>query len=211
MQMQIIINNLGIPIWPIGILALVLALAILLRRKHSLPYLVFFSIFWVYAMVGLDKTFFPIQLNGQFVDVMRQAPLFSQVNLVPLYFSKYGLSIAGYFGLLDNILLTVPFGFGLNFLRRLRLKDILWLSFLVGFGIEAVQFLLTLILRYPYRVVDINDLLLNAIGVWIGYAFFRVFAWLYLSAVHQRPDMRPSGLLAYLHSVADPSGRQTSQ
>ena len=52
----------------------------------------------------------------------------------------------------------------MNFIRRLRLKDILWLSFAVGFGIESVQLLMTLILRYPYRVVDINDVWLNAVG-----------------------------------------------
>ena len=204
MEMQIVINNLGIDIWPMGILILIVVLAILWRRQHSVSYLVFFSIFWVYVMVGLDKAFFPIQINGLYVDVMRQAPLLSQVNLVPLYFSKYGLSVAGYFGLLDNILLTVPFGFGLNFLSRLRLKDFLWLSITVGFGIEAVQFVMTLILRYPYRVVDINDVLLNAMGALIGYGLFRVFAWLYL-AITQRLDIKPSGLLAYIYTVADRS------
>ncbi len=203
MEMQIVINNLGIDIWPMGILILIVVLAILWRRQHSVSYLVFFSIFWVYVMVGLDKAFFPIQINGLYVDVMRQAPLMSQVNLVPLYFSKYGLSVAGYFGLLDNILLTVPFGFGLNFLSRLRLKDFLWLSITVGFGIEAVQFVMTLILRYPYRVVDINDVLLNAMGALIGYGLFRVFAWLYL-AIIQPLDIKPRGLLAYIYSVADP-------
>ena len=203
MEMQIVINNLGIDIWPMGILILIVVLAILWRRQHSVSYLVFFSIFWVYVMVGLDKAFFPIQINGLYVDVMRQAPLMSQVNLVPLYFSKYGLSVAGYFGLLDNILLTVPFGFGLNFLSRLRLKDFLWLSITVGFGIEAVQFVMTLILRYPYRVVDINDVLLNAVGALIGYGLFKVFAWLYL-AIIQPLDIKPRGLLAYIYSVADP-------
>jgi len=203
MEMQIVINNLGIDIWPMGILILIVVLAILWRRQHSVSYLVFFSIFWVYVMVGLDKAFFPIQINGLYVDVMRQAPLMSQVNLVPLYFSKYGLSVAGYFGILDNILLTVPFGFGLNFLSRLRLKDFLWLSITVGFGIEAVQFVMTLILRYPYRVVDINDVLLNAVGALIGYGLFRVFAWLYL-AIIQPLDIKPRGLLAYIYTVADP-------
>jgi glycopeptide antibiotics resistance protein len=203
MEMQIVINNLGIPIWPLGIMILFGVLAILWRRKHSYSYLVFFSIFWVYAMLGLDKTLFPIQINGTFVEVMRQAPLFSQVNLLPFHFNRYGLSPAGYFGILDNILLTVPFGFGLNFIRRLRLKDILWLSFAVGFGIEAVQLGMTLILRYPYRVVDVNDVWLNAVGVLIGYGLFRFFAWLYRLIVPQQPDNKHGELLPYLDAVAD--------
>lgn len=205
MEMQIVINNLGIPIWPLGILILFGVLAILLRRKHSYSYLLFFSIFWVYGMAGLDKTLFPIQINGTFVDVMRQAPLFSQVNLLPFYFSRYGLSPAGYFIILANILLTIPFGFGLNFIRRLRLKDILWLSFAVGFGIESVQLLMTLILRYPYRVVDINDVWLNAVGILVGYGLFRVFAWLYRLVVPQRPGSNHRGLFVYIYAVADQS------
>ena len=61
----------------------------------------------------------------------------------------------------------------MNFIRRLRRKDILWLSFAVGFGIEFVQLLMTLILSYPYRVVDINDVWLNAAGVLIGFGLFQ--------------------------------------
>jgi glycopeptide antibiotics resistance protein len=208
MDLQIVINDLGIPIWPLGIVILLLVLVILLRRKHSLAYQVFFSLFWVYIMVALDKTFFPIQINGQFVDVMRQEPLFSQVNLVPMHFSTYGLSVAGYFVIINNILLTIPFGFGLNFLSRLRVKNIFWLSFAVGLGIETVQLLMTLILRYPYRVVDINDVWLNALGVLIGYGLFRAFARLYQAITH-RLDGGHSGLLAYLSAVAARSDDQT--
>jgi glycopeptide antibiotics resistance protein len=206
MEMQLVINDLGIPLWPLGILIL-LGMLVILRRssRHSLAYLVCFSFFWVYIMAGLDKTFFPLQVNGLFVDVMRQQPLFSQVNLVPFHFSTHGLSVPGYLGLLYNILLTIPCGFGLNFLRRLRVKDVLWLSIAVGFGIEAVQFVLTLILRYPYRVVDINDAILNAFGVWVGYAVFRAIAWLYRSFAQQR-KLERRGLLAYLSAVADRSG-----
>jgi glycopeptide antibiotics resistance protein len=202
--MHIILNDLGIPIWPLGIVFLLVVLVILRRRKHSLAYLVFFSIFWVYVMVALDKTFFPLQINGQYVDVMRQEPLFSQVNLVPFYFSTHGLSVAGYFIIVNNILLTVPFGFGLNFLRHLRVKDILWLAIAVGLGIEAVQFVVTLILCYPYRVVDINDVWLNALGVLIGYGLFLVFAWLYRT-VARRLGLKHRGLWAYLSAVADQS------
>jgi type IV secretory pathway VirB3-like protein len=85
MELQVVINDLGIPLWPVGILILLEMLVILRRRNHSLPYLVFFVIFWLYIMVALDKTFFPLQVNGLYVDVMRKGPLFSQVNLVLLH------------------------------------------------------------------------------------------------------------------------------
>jgi glycopeptide antibiotics resistance protein len=205
MDMRIEINNLEIPVWPLGIGILLAVLVILQRRKHSLAYLLFFSIFWVYAMAALDKTFFPIAINGLFVDVMRQQPLFSQVNLVPFSFSSHGLPVAGYFVIFNNILLTIPFGFGLNFLRLLRVKYILWLSISVGIGIELLQLALTLLLRYPYRVVEINDAWLNALGVLIGYGLFQAFAWLYRGFT-QRFNIKSRGFLAYLSAVADRSG-----
>ena len=69
---------------------------------------------------------------------------------------------------------------------------------------------MTLILRYPYRVVDINDVWLNAVGVLIGYGLFRIFAWLYRLVVPQRPGTKHGGLLAYLYAVADPSDESRS-
>jgi glycopeptide antibiotics resistance protein len=200
--MQVVINDLGIPVWPLGLLTLLAVLVILRHRRHSLPYLFFFIIFWLYIMAAVDKTFFPLQINGLYVDVMRKAPLFSQVNLVPFSFSTHGLSVAGYLVLTYNILLSIPLGFGVNFLRRTGMKELLWLAFTVGFGIEAMQFVMTLLLRYPYRVADINDVWLNALGVFVGYGSFQVFAWLYRE-IDFRLSIKRGRLLAYLSAVAD--------
>ena len=205
--MQIIFNDIGIDLWPFAGLILIIALVILRRRKHSLPYTVFFSILWVYGMAGLDKTFFPLQINGQYVDVMRQVPLMSFVNLIPFSFGPYGLNAPSLFGLVNNIILTVPLGFLLNFMTRLKMKKIVWLSIAFGFGIEALQLFVSWLLRYPYRVIDINDALLNAIGVLIGYALFRVFAWIYL-AITRKLAIEHKGLLAYIHTVTDPAAVQ---
>ncbi len=163
MDMAIVFNGLAIPVWPIGILALFVVLVVLWRRKRSLSYLFFFLIFWVYIMFSLDKVFFPIQINGQYVDVMKQVPLLSEINLIPFY-SQYGFTPASFIGLIENIILTIPFGFGLNFILRVKMKDYIWLAITIGFGAEILQFAGTLILGYPYRVVDITDALLNTLG-----------------------------------------------
>jgi glycopeptide antibiotics resistance protein len=71
----------------------------------------------------------------------------------------------------------------------------------LGFGIELTQLLFNLILRYPYRVVDITDALLNAAGVLIGYALFRLFSRLFIAITSILPAS-PTGLLAYIQDVA---------
>lgn len=100
----------------------------------------------------------------------------------------------------ENILLTVPFGFGISFLVRLKPKDFLWLGILVGFALEFTQFIISLAFRSPFRSVDINDVILNAIGVWLGYLFFRIFGYLYLS-ITQRFKIRHSLVFAYIYDV----------
>ena len=198
--MQIIINDTGIPTWPIGVLGLMIVLMILWRQKHNLSYLFFFAIFWVYVMFSFDKVFFPIEINGNYVDVMMQIPLMSQVNLIPFYFGQYAITTNDLVAIIENIILTVPFGFGLNFISRVKFKDFLWLSVGIGVGIEMIQFVISLILRYPYRVVDINDAILNAIGVLVGYGLFRAFAWLYL-ALTNRFKIEHEGLSSYIYEV----------
>lgn len=199
--MQVIINGMAIPLWPIGVLTLIARLAILRHRNHNSSYLLLFSIFWVYIMFGLDKVFFPIEINGVFVDAMREIPIMSQINFIPFYINKYPLTGAGLVDIINNIILTVPFGFGLNFISRVRMKDFLWLSIAIGIGNEFIQFILSLILRYPYRVVDINDTILNATGVLIGYGLFKSFAWLYLK-VTQWFNIEHSGLTLYIYDIA---------
>lgn len=198
--MEIIINDIGIPVWPIGILVLIVILVILWRRRHNLSYLFFFTIFWAYMMLGLDKVFFPIQINGEYVDVMRQIPLISQINLVPFYFGQYPMSAGGLIGIINNIVFTVPFGFGLNFIMQLRTRNFIWLAFALGLGFEITQLIISLVLRYPYRTIDVNDVIMNATGVLVGYGLFRIFVLLYL-ATTKRFEIKHEGLSAYIYDV----------
>lgn len=198
--MAIIVNDMAIPLAPLGILALMVALAILWRRQHNFAYLFFFALFWLYLLLGLDKVFFPIHINGEYVNVMRQSPLASQINLVPFYFGPYPMSVGGFIGLVNNIVLTVPFGFGLNFILRLRARSFIGLAFALGLSVELTQLMISLVLGYPYRTIDVNDVLMNAAGVLLGYGLFWVFVLLYLAAT-KRFAIKHEGLAAYMDAM----------
>ncbi len=200
--MQIVVNDTGIPVWPVGILVLIVVLALLWRKKRNWSYLFFFSIFWLYVMSGLDKVFFPIPINGQYVEVMKQTSLSSHINLVPFYINQqYPLNTLALVNIIQNILLTMPLGFGLNFISRIKMRSLLWLSVAVGLGIELVQLIISFLLQYPYRIVDINDALLNAIGVIIGYGLFKGFAGLYLK-ITRNLKIEHTGLSLYIYEIA---------
>lgn len=201
--MYINTKNFGIPMWPIGIIVLFLFLSVLWKRKRNFSFLLFFSIFWVYLLYGFDKVFFPIDTSGSFVDQMRlHTPIMSRVNIVPFYFGQYGFTLEGLISVLYNIVLTIPFGLGLNFISRVKSKDFLIISLFLGVGIELIQLSISLLLRYPYRVVDINDSMSNALGVLIGYGLFRLFAWIYLW-ISQRLTLEHGGLSLYIYNIVN--------
>jgi glycopeptide antibiotics resistance protein len=163
--------------------------------------------FWLISAVRDAGNFFPLQIAGDFVNAMRQkSSWITDINLIPFYLpngylENKDLIQFAFVQFASNILLTMPFGFGVNFVARLRRRDFLWVPFAVGFGIELSQLVINWILGYPYRVVDITDALLNAVGVLIGYGFFRLFSTVYI-AVSSSIHKEPRGLFAYIHEVA---------
>ncbi len=160
----------------IGFLLLGILLPILWKRKHSLSHLLFFSVFWVYLLFVIRVAVFPMVINLE----PANAGLPS-INLIPFHIEYCARELrACVIEVGGNILLTVPFGFGINFLLESKPRQILWLGLALGFGFEFLQWAVSLVGRSGFRSVDINDLLLNAIGVWVGYALFRAFAWLYI-------------------------------
>jgi glycopeptide antibiotics resistance protein len=60
-------------------------------------------------------------------------------------------------------------------------RQLPWLALAVGFSTELTQLATCLILGVNYRSVDINDTLLNALGVLIGYGIFRGLAIFYFA------------------------------
>ena len=206
--MQLEFNGLS---WLIGIAILVVLLFVL--RRRGIFYLFFFSVFWVNLLVLVSVTVFPIPfgMDGGF----RSGTIWSQIdfmfrysglNLIPLYFGNcWDLPGACAAGIYENILMTVPFGFGINFITRLRKRDFVWLALAVGLVIEATQFALDLIFGGAYRSVDVNDVLFNALGVWIGVGLFLGFARLFM-AITRRFEIRHTGLLAYVQIVASQAG-----
>lgn len=191
-----------IPTWPGGVVIIVVLMIILWRRKHGFVYLTCFTLFGIYLLFALDKALFPIVISGPYADAMREGRrLSSFINLIPLNFNFSELPNLVLLQIFQNILLTIPFGFGVSFIAPVRPKDFRWIIPAVGFGIEGMQLLSSLILGYPHRVLDINDAILNTAGVAIGYGLFRVLAWLYL-LVAQRFSIGHSGLTAFFSAAS---------
>jgi len=181
--MDLVLGESPIHIFPVAALIFAALLPILWRRTRSIVALFCFVIFAIYLLLALDKAFFPIVISGPYADEMRQIRQISSfINLIPFNFNLSEMPNLVFLQIYQNILLTVPFGFGIHFFVSLRARQVVWLALAMGVGIEAVQAIISLLLRYPYRVIDVNDMLLNGLGVIIGYSLFRIFAWMFVRA-----------------------------
>lgn len=189
-----------------GLAILCVSLVILKRQKRSYSYLLCFSVFWMYLLVMVSAVLFPIPLpaDGAAGPSWQSADdILARVNLIPFYYGQPDRlnAVTIMHEIAGNIALTVPFGFGINFIRQITPKNIPWLALGVGVGTEATQLIACLVLGMNFRSVDINDMMLNAMGVLIGYGAFRIFSWLYLAAT-KLLNLDHKGLFAYIHAVA---------
>lgn len=149
-----------------------LGIAAFLRlKKHKSPvYLLFFTIFYVYLYNVLDYTLFQYQsllilkyFNPGLM-LRGQAPG-ETLNLIPLV-TLIGDDLKTS---LLNILLMVPFGFGLPFVTRFRMKGTVVAAALFSVTIETVQLVTGLVAGMTFRVADINDVIFNTLGAAFGY------------------------------------------
>jgi glycopeptide antibiotics resistance protein len=197
--MEISFGDKWVSLWPLAIVVLAFLLIRLRLRKFNSIYLFVFFLFSLYIIFVIDKTLFPILITdydqGEFFHPC------AGINLIPFYFGRSIISRIIYYQVIANILLTIPFGFGLSFVVKVRARAFLWLPFAVGFGIEFVQFMISLVLGYLYRVIDVNDVIMNAIGVLIGYAFFRIFSIIILSSL-KRDNMKKVGIVKFITEIA---------
>ncbi|MEI7849554.1 MAG: VanZ family protein [Chloroflexota bacterium] len=172
--------------WLVGLAVLGLVLIGLgWRSRFTLFRLFGAALFGVYVLVVISLTLFPMPLpdNNPIEPVLQQIQQMQHVhalNLLPLNFdSCWEFPRSCFTNLFGNILLTVPFGFGFGFLFRPRFREFFWWGFGPGLAIEGLQFVFNLVTGGAYRTVDINDVLLNALGAWVGFGLW----WLWVELV----------------------------
>jgi glycopeptide antibiotics resistance protein len=99
-----------------------------------------------------------------------QANLLPFKTILPYLLGEKGLMIAG-INLIGNIVLLIPIGFLTPFVyRNMTWKKSLALAVSIGFAIEGMQALLHV------GIFDIDDVILNGLGVMIGYWAFMILA-----------------------------------
>lgn len=163
------------------------------RLLQRLARIFIIVLFGLYLLLALNAVFLPISVPEDWPrNITAQATTWtlSRVNLIPFRFGQLFEASPGviFWELVGNILLTVPFGFVLPFMTRIPARRIPVIALAVGLTLETAQLAFSLLgLRSSYgHTVDINDVLLNGLGVLLGYGLYRSFAWILHSASGRR-------------------------
>lgn len=161
-------------------------------------YLLFFGIMYVYLCIVIKMTQFPIYALDEMREAMGGQNVWREMNLIPFKEIIDDVSI----DILLNILMTIPLGFGLSFLIRCSWKKIALAGVLVGSVSEVGQLISALWIGFTFRHINIDDVILNFVGVLIGYALFKTFKILF-KVLMSRLDLQSNIFLQYINCVCD--------
>ena len=180
----------------ISFYVLLFALIHLWTRNKNLSYIVLCAVFGLYIIGAISVVVFPFSIGSSNPDFK------PAVNMIPFNFgSCFDIFPEICFRTIyENIVLTIPFGFGISFITPIKRKNILKLGIMVGLLFELTQLAISLLFRSAFRAADINDVIFNAIGVLLGYGIFLVFGEVYKLTV-QKIKLQPKYIFAYIYDV----------
>ena len=180
----------------ISLAILIVTLIGLWIQGRSLFHLFFCAVFGIYFIGVASVVIFPIHIPEN--DLPFHYKL--QLNLSPFNFGSCDFLFLCLRNIYLNILLTMPFGFGISFIIKFKSWIVFLLAIAVGLIFEITQLLISLAVRSSFRVVDVNDVILNAIGVLLGYSLFKIFRWLFLLVIEKLRVDR-TRFLSYVYDV----------
>ena len=163
--------------WLIFGLLWLAALFYMRRRQHSSAlYLTLFTIFYIYLYKVLDYTLLQFQsllLLQPFLPGLkvRGTSVGESLNLVPLA----SLTTGDLKTSLLNILMLMPFGFGLPFLTSWKMPRVIFAGAVFSISIELLQLVTGALAGVTFRIADINDVIFNTLGAFFGYLIFILF------------------------------------
>lgn len=168
-----------------GLLILAIGCAAAFFRKAKLFQILFWGGVYLYALIVLGLTLFPIPYQG--VEDFMPVPH----NFIPFYSIsstlERGVTSTSLLQIGGNILLSVPYGAVLDVtIREKKGWRFFLLPFLFPLAIESLQLFIGFLIGLTYRSFDVDDFILNLFGAYLGIAFSKIFLKKYGDQVYHK-------------------------
>lgn len=141
--------------------------AMLLRRNMNLVRFAWGQFFTLYMCTLAALVFLPLPT------LEKTAELHYRIQPIPFYFVYDMLtkpSMSCLFCVIFNIVMTIPFGIFLRYMFGFNQKQVLIASLALTVFIEIGQLTgLFFLFQGSYRLCDMDDIITNTLGGWLGY------------------------------------------
>jgi glycopeptide antibiotics resistance protein len=139
-------------------------------KNRDIIWIIFSFIAFVYLANVIKLTLFPFYIGISFPN-----NLAASVNIIPFKNCLNKTSVL-------NILMTIPYGIGVQFIYKFKSKRGLFASgACFSILIEMLQLVEALVQGgFSIRIIDINDVIFNSIGVVIGLLLLKLISLIFL-------------------------------
>lgn len=158
-----------------GIIIIIFNAIISIILKIEPKKIIISCIFIAYLTAVAVVTLFPILID----DKVEYFGDLTWYNFIPFktitQTLQYGVTTTAIAQIFGNILMSVPFGiFIMIFLDKPKWWNMLLFALALTLSIELSQMIIGFAINNMYRTVDIDDIILNIIGTYIGYGIYKI-------------------------------------
>lgn len=158
-----------------GIIILLIYGIISLLLKREPKRIIIFCIFIAYLTAVAAITLFPILIDEK-VEYFGDIKWYNYIPFRTIMgILQDGLSVTGAVQILGNIFMSIPFGyFVMLFLNKPKWWKMLLFALMFPTIIELSQMFIGFAINNMYRTIDIDDIILNFTGTYLGYAVYKI-------------------------------------
>ncbi|MCP1312294.1 VanZ family protein [Paenibacillus tyrfis] len=175
---EVIIILTGIPLGVSLVIAVILTALHNISTKKNVIKNLTLLIFYLHILVVISITLFPIPVQSNLLLSLKRGNIEPNMNFIPFksIIDIMQNSVSPFVAvkqIAGNILMCAPFGFYAPLLFQ-HIKSpirIVIYGILFGLCIELSQLIIGVGIGFFYRSLDVDDIILNTIGVTLGYAF----------------------------------------
>lgn len=179
-------NEYALELQSVLVFSFIIWVVVMIRmRKKKLMYKVVVTLVIIYLSKVMDYTILPLPVNNKALESARLIFPFSwesNLQIIPIFDKnfRYGVLLALKSHFL-NVIMFIPMGMTISFFKEsYNGWDVLKKGFYISLGIEIAQLTIGLLLGASSRLFDVNDLIMNTLGAFIGYMIFdKIVAPLY--------------------------------